>query len=103
MDLGVTHVYRQHQDTSVRLGVDVLRQLGHRAYTATRAGQQFLRYDEAAMASLAPARHNMADYISSVRDQIAQQEALLLADRDLDPASGDHAWDSEEMRSQGRN
>ena len=99
MDLGVRHVYRQHQDTSVRLGVDVLRQLGHRAYSAYRAGQQFLRHDENAMATLAATRHNLADYITSVRQQIAQQEALLLADREIDPTSGDHAWDSEEMRA----
>jgi CPA2 family monovalent cation:H+ antiporter-2 len=99
MDLGVRHVYRQHQDTSVRLGVDILRLLGHRAYSAYRAGQQFLRHDEAAMATLATKRHDMAEYISSVRQEIAQQEALLMADRDTDPTSSDHAWDSEEMRA----
>jgi CPA2 family monovalent cation:H+ antiporter-2 len=99
MDLGVRHVYRQHQDTSVRLGVDILRQLGHRAYSAHRAGQQFLRYDEAAMTTLAAARHNLAAYITSVREEIAHQEALLLADREIDPTTSDHAWDSEEMRA----
>ena len=99
MDLGVRQVYRQHQDTSVRLGVDILRQLGHRAYSAHRAGQQFLRYDEAAMTTLAAARHNMAAYITSVREEIAHQEALLLADREIDPTTSDHAWDSEEMRA----
>ena len=99
MDLGVRHVYRQHQDTSVRLGVDILRQLGHRAYSAHRAGQQFLRYDEAAMATLAAARHNTAAYITSMREEIAHQEALLLADREIDPTTSDHAWDSEEMRA----
>jgi CPA2 family monovalent cation:H+ antiporter-2 len=99
MDLGVSQVYRQHQDTSVRLGVDILRQLGHRAYSAYRAGQQFLRYDEAAMTSLAATRHNMSAYITSVRQQIAHQEALLLADRELDPTSSDRAWDSEELRT----
>jgi len=99
MELGVTHIYRQHLDTSIRMGVDVLRGLGHRAYTAYRSGQQFLRYDEAALARLAAVRHNQADYIVSTREQIAEQEALLLADREIDPTSGDHAWDSEEMRA----
>jgi CPA2 family monovalent cation:H+ antiporter-2 len=99
MDLGVRHVYRHHQDTSVRLGVDVLRQLGHRAYSAYRAGQQFLRHDEAAMSALAARRHDVAEYISSVREEIAHQEALLLADREIDPTRSDHAWDSEEMRA----
>jgi monovalent cation:H+ antiporter-2, CPA2 family len=99
MDLGVTDVYRQHLDTSVRLGVDVLRRLGHRTYSAHRAGQQFLRHDEAALARLAPVRHNLVDYISNMRSEIAQQEALLLADRDIDPAGSDHAWDSRELRA----
>jgi CPA2 family monovalent cation:H+ antiporter-2 len=98
MDLGVGSVYRQHLDTSVRMGVDVLRRRGHRAYTAHRAGQQFIRYDEAALADLAAVRHDQSRYIVSVRQQIEEQEALLLADREIDPTSGDHAWDSEEMR-----
>lgn len=98
MDLGVDQVYREHQDTSIRMGVDVLRRLGHRAHAAHRAGQAFHRHDEAALAALAPMRHDLTTYIASVRDQIAQQEALLLADRELDPASNDHAWDSGELR-----
>lgn len=98
MDLGVDRVYREHLDTSLRLGVDVLRALGHRAHSAYRAGQAFRRHDEAALATLAPARHDLTRYIASIRDQIAQQEALLFADRELDPASGDQAWDSEELR-----
>jgi monovalent cation:H+ antiporter-2, CPA2 family len=98
MELGVDRVYREHVDTTVRLGVDVLRQLGHGAHTAYRAGQAFLKYDEAALTTLAPDRHDMSRYIASVRDQIAQQEALLLADREFDPGAGDHSWDSEELR-----
>jgi CPA2 family monovalent cation:H+ antiporter-2 len=98
LDLGVRHVYRHHLDTSVRLGVDVLRLLGHRAYTAYRAGQQFMRYDEAALARLAAERYDMNRYIVTARAQIAEQEALLLADREIDPTSGDGAWDSEELR-----
>jgi CPA2 family monovalent cation:H+ antiporter-2 len=98
MDMGVTGVYREHLDTSIRLGVDVLRQLGHRGYTAYRAGQQFRRYDEAAMANLLSTRHDLSTYISTVRAQIAQQEALLMSDRQFVPSAGDHAWDSEKMR-----
>ena len=98
MDLGVDRIYREHLDSSIRLGVDVLCRLGHRAHSAYRAGQAFRKHDEAALATLAPARHDLTRYIASVRDQIAQQEALLLADREFDPASGDHSWDSEELR-----
>jgi CPA2 family monovalent cation:H+ antiporter-2 len=99
MEFEAIDIYRQHLDTSIRMGVDVLRKLGHRAYTAYRAGQQFHRYDEAALARLAAVRHDQSEYIVSARQQIAEQEALLLADRELDPTSSDHAWDSAEMRS----
>jgi CPA2 family monovalent cation:H+ antiporter-2 len=98
MDAGVTDVYRQHLDTSIRLGEDVLRHLGYRAYTAHRSGLKFRRYDEAAMARLAPLRHNLSEYITSARQEIEQEEALLLADRAIDPTEGEHAWDSEELR-----
>jgi CPA2 family monovalent cation:H+ antiporter-2 len=101
MEMGVTDVYREHLDTSIRLGVDVLRRLGHRGYTAYRAGQQFRRYDEAAMTELLATRHDLTTYISTVREQIAQQEALLTSDRQFVPSAGDHAWDSEEMRRAG--
>lgn len=98
MAMGVEHVYREHLESSLRLGEDVLKMMGFRAYSAHRAAQAFRRYDDDAMKTLQSQRHDMKQYVTGVREQIAQQEALLLADRELDPASGDHAWDSEEMR-----
>jgi CPA2 family monovalent cation:H+ antiporter-2 len=98
MDLGVDHVYRQHLETSIRLGVDVLRLLGRRGHSAHRAGLQFARYDDDALAKLAPSRHDLTRHISDVREQIALQEALLTADRQHDSTAGDHAWDSQELR-----
>ncbi len=98
MDLGVLHLYRDSLHTSVQMGVDVLRELGFRAYTAHRAGQDFLRYDQAALKELAARRHDKGAYIAGVREKVAEQEALLRRDLAHDPTQGDHAWDSEEMR-----
>ena len=98
MDLGVEHIYRESLDTSVRVGVDVLKMLGQRCYTAHRAGLNFQRYDEAALRKLAGERHDMGKYINSVREQIAMQEQLLRTDLGLDPTANDHAWDSEYLR-----
>lgn len=98
IDLGIKNVYREHVDTSVRLGINVLKKLGFRAYTATRAGQNFIRYDEEALPKLAATRHNKKNYISLVREEIAQQELLLINDLNLNPTEGDHAWDSDHMR-----
>jgi monovalent cation:H+ antiporter-2, CPA2 family len=98
IDLGIGNVYREHVDTSVRMGVDVLKKLGFRAYTATRAGQSFLRYDEQALPKLASQRHDQKGYISSVREEITMEEQMLMNDLNLNPSEGDHAWDSEHMR-----
>lgn len=94
LDLGVDQVYRGFLDTSVRAGVDVLASLGQRRYSATRAGQNFMKYDEAAMRHLAPHRHDTSDYISNAREQIRLQEQLLASDRASIHNQDDHAWDS---------
>ena len=95
LDMGIHDVYRESLDTSVRLGVDVLVKLGVRKYSATRAGQNFLKYDEAALRELARHRHDQSAYIFNTREQIQMQEALLNRDREVDTNIYDHAWDSE--------
>jgi CPA2 family monovalent cation:H+ antiporter-2 len=94
LDLGVNHVYRGFLDTSVRAGVDVLASLGYRRYSATRAGQNFMKYDEAAMRHLAPHRHDPGDYISNAKEQIRMQEQLLASDLASSHNQNDQAWDS---------
>lgn len=94
LDLGVNHIYRGFLDTSVRAGIDVLASLGYRRYSATRSGQDFIKYDEAAMHHLAPHRHDASDYISSAREQIQLQEKLLASDRASIHNQNDHAWDT---------
>jgi putative NADPH-quinone reductase len=95
IDLGVKNIYRESLDTSVRLGVDVLVKLGYRKYTAMRAGQNFIKYDEAAMDKLAKHRHDQSVYIFNAREQIQLQEQLLMNDLEVNPTLTDHAWDSD--------
>lgn len=94
LDLGVEQIYRDFLDTSIRAGVDVLASLGHRRFSATRAGQDFMKYDAAAMLQLAPHRHDKTSYISNAREQIRLQEQLLASDRAVNHAQNDHAWDT---------
>jgi monovalent cation:H+ antiporter-2, CPA2 family len=98
LDLGVQHIYRDFLDTSVRAGVDVLSILGHRRFSATRAGQDFMKYDEAAMHRLAPHRHDETSYISNAKEQIRLQEQLLASDRAINHSQHDHAWDTSEQK-----
>ncbi|MEI6608599.1 MAG: monovalent cation:proton antiporter-2 (CPA2) family protein [Deltaproteobacteria bacterium] len=100
LDMGVKDIYRESLDTSVRLGIDVLVKLGVRKYSATRAGQNFIKYDEAAMHELAQHRHNQDTYIFNTREQIQLQEQLLTSDREVNPTLNDHAWDSDQMTNE---
>jgi CPA2 family monovalent cation:H+ antiporter-2 len=94
LDLGIEEVYRETLDTSIRLGMDALIRLGHRRYSAFRAGQSFLRYDEASLSKLALHRHDKSAYLFNIREQIRIQEELLANDREVNPGLHDHAWDS---------
>ncbi|MGN6648262.1 MAG: monovalent cation:proton antiporter-2 (CPA2) family protein [Cytophaga sp.] len=98
LDEDIHNIYREHLDTSVRLGVDVMKKLGYRTYSAFRAGQNFIKYDEAALLTLSKNRKDMKVYISAVREQIALQEELLQNDSQIVPSKNDHAWDSKDMR-----
>ncbi len=100
LDMGVKDVYRESLDTSIRLGVDVLVKLGYRRYSATRAGQNFLKYDEAALLKLATHRHDEKSYIYNAREQIMLEEQLLANDREVNPTINDHAWESDLRKEQ---
>ena len=100
MDMGIRDIYRETLDTSVRLGIDVLVRLGYRRYSATRSGQNFIRYDEAAMSKLALHRHDEDAYIDTTREEIRNQEELLTNDRQINPTQNDHAWDSDFIREE---
>jgi monovalent cation:H+ antiporter-2, CPA2 family len=95
IDAGMENIYRESLDTCVRLGVDTLVKLGFRKHTAVRAGQSFIKYDEAALKKLAAHRHDQESYIFTAREQIEIQEQLLENDREVNPTLYDHAWDSE--------
>jgi len=95
IEIGADQVYREFLDTSLRAGVDVLANLGHRRYSATRAAQYFMKYDEAAMNQLAPHRHDQGVYISNARELIRLQEQILAKDRADIHNLNDHAWDTD--------
>lgn len=98
MELDVNNIYREHLDSSVRLGKDVLVKLGFRAHTVNRLAQNFIKYDEAALKELVKVKHDQKEYISSVRRTIEMQEALLSSELNKKFALNDHAWDSEVMK-----
>ncbi len=98
MEMGVKNIYREHLDTSIRMGEDALKKLGFRAYTVHRLGQNFREYDESALEILRKYKHDEKKYISAVKLQIEQQEALLSGELSKKFSLNDHAWDSDSMK-----
>jgi CPA2 family monovalent cation:H+ antiporter-2 len=96
MNEGMLHVYRETIDTAMRLGVDVLRLLGHRAYSAQRAARTFLRHDEANLKKLAAIK-DPKDYLMVVKEYIEDIEKVLEEDRKDKKLSVDMGWDEESL------
>lgn len=100
LDEGVDNIYREHLDTSIRMGEDALKKLGFQAHTVHRLGKQFRDYDEQALKVLVQFKNNRKEYISKVRKQIEMQESLLSGELSRKFSLNDHAWDSEQMKDQ---
>jgi monovalent cation:proton antiporter-2 (CPA2) family protein len=98
MNAGMLHVYRESVDTSVRLGVDAMKLLGYRSYTAKRLAKTFIKLDEQNLKKLASIR-NQDEYISTARQFIEEIELIVQADAE-GPALFDAGWDAETLREE---
>jgi monovalent cation:proton antiporter-2 (CPA2) family protein len=79
MNAGMLHVYRETLDTSLRLGVDVMKILGHNEQAAQDAAKKFLIYDEANLKNLSAIR-DTEEYIVTARSYIEELDKMLRAD-----------------------
>ncbi|RCR71483.1 monovalent cation:proton antiporter-2 (CPA2) family protein [Larkinella punicea] len=101
MDAGLTHIYRETVDSSLRMGVDAMTLLGFRAYQSQRAARLFLKHDEKALAGLAAVRHDRKQYFSSARQRIRELEDLLSSDeKDRWLKDIEDGWDPESLRNE---
>ncbi len=100
VEAGVDHVYRGPLDTSARMGRDVLRLLGFRAYQAQRAAGILIRHDEAAVRELASERGDDGDYLGAARTRIEAVERILLAEVEDQGVTRDLGWDSDTLRQE---
>ena len=101
MNAGMLHVYRETVDTSIRMGVDALKLLGVRAYTAQRRALTFLRHDERSLKQLAAIR-NDEEYITEARKFIEEIELVIQADRRDHTLDPDEGWDAGSLREEAR-
>lgn len=82
MNAGIMHIYRETLDTSLRVGVDVLKILGHSKLEATQSAKTFFTHDERTLKFLASMKNNDDEYINAAREKIEELEKLILADRE---------------------
>jgi hypothetical protein len=94
MNAGMLHVYRETADTAIRVGVDAMRFLGFRNYSAQRAARTFLKIDEMNLKKLASIK-DWEEYIITERDNIEELERLLQQDTNQMASAIDTGWDEE--------
>lgn len=99
--LPYTNVYRETLDTSVRMGVDVLRELGTRAYHAQRAAHLFIKQDLLVLNELAAVRHDEKLYFNTTRRQIREIEQLMAYNEENRWMKEiNEGWDAESLRAE---
>ncbi|TDE11554.1 monovalent cation:proton antiporter-2 (CPA2) family protein [Dyadobacter psychrotolerans] len=92
MNAGMMHIYRETFDTSLRVGIDALKLLGHRAHEATRSAKTFFIHDERTLKHLSSIR-NEQEYVNAVREHIEELELIMQADRDATDIRSLGGWD----------
>lgn len=96
MNAGMLHVYRETFDTAMRVGVDAMKFLGHRTYSAQRAARMFAKLDEANLKKLAAIR-DWDEYVIAARENIEELERMLQADNRQVDDFRDTGWDEESL------
>jgi monovalent cation:H+ antiporter-2, CPA2 family len=96
MNAGMLHIYRETLDTSLRMGVDVLQMLGHRAYSAQRAARKFRQYDEQNIKKLAVYK-DKEQYVVAAKALIEEMEELLQNDMQQLHIKTDEGWDEDTL------
>ena len=98
LEAGLDSVYRETLDSSLRIGFDVLRELGMPGFEALRRTRRFRVHDEQALRELSGKRGDKKTYIHLVRQQSEALERVLATDSSDLWSNVDEAWDTEGLR-----
>ncbi|PWC32325.1 monovalent cation:proton antiporter-2 (CPA2) family protein [Azospirillum sp. TSO35-2] len=82
MDRGITHIFRETFDSSLRMTGDVLRQMGVPDGEVTRTLDTFRAHDERTLIRQHAVHQDEAKLIQTSRDAAAELQALFEADRE---------------------
>jgi monovalent cation:proton antiporter-2 (CPA2) family protein len=98
LEVGLDTVYRETLDTSLRMGFDVMRELGVPAFEAQRRMRRFRMHDEEMMREASGQREDAKTFMHLVRQQSEELERLLSTDTSDLWTDVDAAWDNQAMR-----
>ena len=98
LEAGLDSVYRETLDSSLRIGFDVLRELGMPGFEALRRTRRFRVHDEQALRELSGKRGDTKTYMQLVRQQSEALERVLATDSSDLWSNVDEAWDTEGLR-----
>ncbi len=79
-NMGIEHIYRESLDTSVKLAGDVLHLMGFDKEATDAQEEKFIKLDIESLKRLAVTAKNEKEYIFRAREEMAQQEILLMED-----------------------
>ncbi len=102
VEAGVDRVYRETLDSSLRIGLDVMKEMGLPAFESLRRVRRFRQHDERALREMSGQQRDRKNYIHLVRQQSEELERLLCVDRDDPEVSVDAAWDIDGLRAEIR-
>lgn len=81
MNAGILNIYRETLDTSLRVGVDILKLLGYQPEEANRSAKTFFMHDEKTLKRLSAIR-NDEEYALAIRENSEELERILQADKE---------------------
>ncbi|WP_034886201.1 monovalent cation:proton antiporter-2 (CPA2) family protein [Gillisia sp. JM1] len=79
-NIGIEDIYRESLDTSVKMASDLLFYMGFDVDATKEQAKKFIQLDVEGLKRLAAAPKNEKEYIFRAREEIAQQEKLMIED-----------------------
>jgi len=93
IDAGITNIYREYLESSLRMAADALSCSGFRSYQVERAVKKFRKHDERLLRDLASERRDDKIFIRDGRRNIEELERMMLDDLENEAKDKDLGWD----------
>lgn len=97
VEMGIDHHYLEFLDSSLRMGVDALCQLGHRRHESFRALKTYRKNLEKFIPELSKIHKDKPLLISEAKKRLQLLEQTMLQDKENFHSEKDQGWDASEL------